>query len=88
MKTYQNTKLAVRALKALRGGSPDSGKPAAYYDHALRKQPDDSCFNCPENGICDLLADLRHLCDSLNLDFAELDLRAYRHYQAELYGLE
>jgi hypothetical protein len=36
--------------------------------------------------ICDMLADLRHLCDADGLDFAELDRRAYQHYCAELYG--
>jgi hypothetical protein len=31
-----------------------------------------------------LLTDIRHLCDVLNLDFAALDVRAYRHYSAEV----
>jgi hypothetical protein len=30
-----------------------------------------------------LLCDLRHVCDALNLDFADLDSRAYAHYSAE-----
>jgi hypothetical protein len=29
------------------------------------------------------LADIRHVCDALNLDFADLDSRAYVHYLAE-----
>ena len=33
--------------------------------------------------ITDLLSDLRHLCDALGLDFAELDRIAYRHYIEE-----
>ncbi len=38
----------------------------------------------PEASIGDLLADLRHLCDALGLDFGCLDDRAYGHYVAEL----
>lgn len=37
----------------------------------------------PEAAIADLLADLRHHCDGLRLDFAELDRAAYRHYAEE-----
>lgn len=33
--------------------------------------------------ITDALADLRHLCDSRNLDFGELDHVAYDHYSTE-----
>ena len=33
--------------------------------------------------IVDLLADLRHLCDALNIDFADLDRVAYGHYTEE-----
>ena len=39
--------------------------------------------NDPEACIADLLADLRHLCDALGLDFADLDERAYGHYVDE-----
>ena len=34
--------------------------------------------------ILDLLADLRHLCDELGLDFGEIDKFARRQYLAEL----
>lgn len=37
----------------------------------------------PPQLIADLLADLRHLCDGLELDFGELDRRAFRHYATE-----
>lgn len=44
----------------------------------------------PQNGgndwpeaITDLLADLRHLCDAMNLNYADLDRQAYDHYCAE-----
>ncbi|MFI6029484.1 hypothetical protein [Amycolatopsis magusensis] len=40
----------------------------------------------PETVISDLLGDLRHLADSLGLDFAELDRRGRGHYEPELYG--
>jgi len=39
--------------------------------------------NDPEACITDLLADLRHLCDVLGLDFADLDEGAYGHYVEE-----
>ena len=39
-----------------------------------------------EKAIADLLADLRHLCDARRLDFAKLDRRAYRSYDAEMAG--
>ena len=34
-------------------------------------------------GIIDTLANLRHLCDRSDYDFAELDGIAYRHYTEE-----
>jgi hypothetical protein len=37
----------------------------------------------PPQLIADLLADLRHLCDGLGLDFGELDRQAFRHYATE-----
>ena len=33
--------------------------------------------------ITDMLADLRHLCDAKNIDFADRDRIAYDHYLAE-----
>lgn len=41
----------------------------------------------PETVIQDVLADLRHLCDALGLDFGLVDSRAYSHYAAELHGV-
>jgi hypothetical protein len=35
--------------------------------------------------IIDCLANLRHLCDAHNLDYAELDRIAYNHYTAEIH---
>ncbi len=37
----------------------------------------------PAQCINDLLADLRHLCDALRLDFADCDRAAYRNYARE-----
>lgn len=37
----------------------------------------------PVQGITDLLADLRHLCDGLGFDFAALDRAAYQNYSRE-----
>jgi hypothetical protein len=48
--------------------------------------------NCPtsmepvESAIKDVLADLRHLCDKYDLDFADLDATAYTHYIHEKHG--
>lgn len=36
-----------------------------------------------EEGISDLLSDIRHLCDSMNIDFAKCDRRAYYNYVEE-----
>jgi hypothetical protein len=33
--------------------------------------------------ITDALSDLRHLCDKLDLDFAQCDRSAYDHYSME-----
>lgn len=37
----------------------------------------------PQQRLTDLLGDLRHLCDALGFDFAQIDRAAYRHYAAE-----
>lgn len=37
----------------------------------------------PEESIRDALADLRHLCDALGLDFGSIDTQAYQAYQKE-----
>jgi hypothetical protein len=37
----------------------------------------------PDTCVADLLADLRHLCDRLGLDYAKLDRRAYHNYAEE-----
>ena len=79
MMIYQNKRRAVRALTALRGKTTH-GRAADYYDHSERH----IWANCPEDGITDLLTDIRHLCDAMKLDLAELDSRAYRHYLAEI----
>lgn len=40
-----------------------------------------------DDGITDLLTDLLHLCDLLELDFAALEDKARGHYQSELEGI-
>ena len=37
-----------------------------------------------EEGVIDILADLRHLCDMEGFDFGKLDRMAYEHYTVEL----
>lgn len=78
MSNFANKRRAARASAALRG-TPTYGRACAYYDHSKRKLS----WSCPEDGISDLLCDLRHLCDLLEFDFAELDTRAYRNYSEE-----
>lgn len=36
-----------------------------------------------KENIIDILSDLRHLCDSLNLNYADCDRIAYGHYVLE-----
>lgn len=40
--------------------------------------------NDPETTIIDMLADLRHLCDRLRFEFADLDSQAQSHYVKEV----
>ncbi|GAB3162157.1 hypothetical protein GCM10027258_80620 [Amycolatopsis stemonae] len=54
----------------------------AYRVGAINDRNDED----PATVIGDLLADLRHLADSLELDFDELDRRGLGHYVPELYG--
>ena len=37
-----------------------------------------------ESSVTDLLADVRHYCDALGLDYAVMDQRAHSHYLAEI----
>jgi hypothetical protein len=75
---YMNKKRAVRALLALRG-TAKGGLAAEYYDHSSRSD----WQQCPEDGIFDLLCDLRHLCDALELDFVSLVSRSDNEYMFE-----
>ena len=75
---YENKKRAVRALAALRG-KPTYGRAAGYYDHSSRSD----WQQCPEDGIYNLLCDLRHLCDALGLDFSYLDSHSGNDYMFE-----
>ncbi len=71
----ENKRRVARALAALRG-TPTRGLAAGYYDRASRSD----CQKCPATGIFELLCDLRHLCDTLNLDFEILDTRSGYQY--------
>ena len=85
---YSNKRHAVRALAALRG-TPTYGRPAAYYDHSTYDDHSDPGVwsESAENGITDLLADIRHLCDIMRLDHATLDSHAYCNYVHELHQI-
>lgn len=75
---YENKKKAARALAALRG-TPTCGQAAAYYNHSNRSDWQE----CPEAGIFELLCDLRHLCDALNLEFAILNSQSGYYHRIE-----
>jgi hypothetical protein len=80
MMKFGNKRRAARALAALRG-LPTNGRAAGYYNHSARTDWQE----CADDGISDLLADMRHLCDALDLNFAELDSRAHRNYVEETF---
>lgn len=42
----------------------------------------------PVTAIKDLLNDLRHLCDALNLDFEEISANSLRSYVEEVSGMD
>lgn len=37
----------------------------------------------PEMNVCDMLANIRHLCDSCGYDFSELNRKAAEHHAIE-----
>jgi hypothetical protein len=65
VKRHPNAIRADRAAQAL-----------AYYRVAGLREPGASV----ETVLSDLLSDLRHFCDRVNLDLAQLDRMAYRKY--------
>jgi len=67
-----NKDRAERAIKAVEAYEKASG------------DGNDCDIGLYETPMADLLADLRHACDSLGLPFHELDQRAYKNYLAEL----
>lgn len=60
-----------------------------FYHNRRRAERMQKCIESHfENGdvkhnIIDSLANLRHLCDKNDLDFADLDRIAYSHYSVE-----
>ena len=54
----------------------------AYYRVAALREPGSSA----ETVLADLLSDLRHFCDRVNLDLAQLDRMAQRKYLTEKYS--
>lgn len=51
----------------------------AYYRVAALREPGASA----ETVLSDFLSDLRHFCDGVNLDLAQLDRMAHRNYLTE-----
>gem|GEM_PF-990320 len=79
---YENKKRAARALVALRGEKTSRLAPA-YYEHSGRSD----WQQCLEKGISDLLCDLRHMCDDLELDFVSLDSQSDYEYSLSVVEL-
>lgn len=59
---------------------------AALLNYAVDKEGGDELYDDVKTVLTDLLADLRHLCDSHDLCFGDLDKMAYQHYVAERNG--
>ena len=70
VKRHPNAIRADRAAQAL-----------AYYRVAALREPGASV----DTVLADLLSDLRHFCDRVNLDLAQLDRMAHRKYLTEKY---
>lgn len=70
-KRHPNAIRADRAAQAL-----------AYYRVAALREPGASV----ETVLSDFLSDIRHLCDRMNLDLAQLDRMAHRKYLTEKYS--
>ena len=68
VKRHPNAIRADRAAQAL-----------AYYRVAALREPGASA----ETVLSDFLSDLRHFCDGVNLDLAQLDRMAHRKYLTE-----
>ncbi len=71
VKQHPNAIRADRAAQAL-----------AYYRVAALREPGASV----DTVLADLLSDLRHLCDRMNLNLAQLDRMAHRKYLTEKYS--
>ncbi len=70
-KRHPNAIRADRAAQAL-----------AYYRVAALREPGASV----ETVLSDFLSDIRHLCDRMNLNLAQLDRMAHRKYLTEKYS--
>ena len=71
VKQHPNAIRADRAAQAL-----------AYYRVAALREPGASV----DTVLADFLSDLRHFCDRVNLDLAQLDRMAQRKYLTEKYS--
>lgn len=82
----------MRYRDTVADGSHDNGRRAGFAAAVvvgyalLTGQLSDVNDEEPATVFSDLCGDLRHLADSLDLDFAELDDRGDFHYMAELHG--
>ena len=56
---------------------------AGFAKTALFAQENETGSEVSQEGLTDLLTNLRHWCDQQGLDFAEHDRLAYRHYLEE-----
>lgn len=97
--TYHATPLEVETTDDLPEASPehmtdvdplrDNNLRATWASHAVRAYAA-RCFpsggEAPETVIGDLLADMRHLCDAIGVDYDDVDAAAWRRYDEEIRG--
>lgn len=67
----EKTRRIQKALKSVLEHAELDARHRDYFLHEV------------EDGIVDLLANLRHLCDKKKLDFGDLDRKANHHYLEE-----
>ncbi len=75
-----NIRRAKRHPNAIRADRVEQA--LTYYRVAALREPGAAV----ETVLADFLSDLRHLCDRMNLNLAQLDRMAHRNYLNERYS--
>lgn len=63
--------------------SAETKRRAKDAENALAAYMSRDLYAGPRTAIIDFLSDARHYCDTLGLNFAEMDCMARMHYEAE-----